>query len=118
MESETKFRYCGKLKEVSGWHMKSHRHLDFHEIIVVLKGTIETELGGTKITGTAGNVLFYPAGVAHEESAIGNVPLQTFFIGISLADTLEKALKCSSVFDTNGRLRTLAQWMHDLSSSH
>lgn len=117
MDFETNFKYCGKMNGTPEWHMKNHSHKDHHEIIVVLKGVIVAEILGNKLRGSAGHVLFYPVGVGHEEKADENLPLETYFIGLATRGRPENHKVLGPTFDRHGRLRVLAQWMHDLAHS-
>jgi quercetin dioxygenase-like cupin family protein len=42
------------------------------EIVYVIEGTLEYEIGGKKSTAKAGDVLFVPAGVAHTAKNVGS----------------------------------------------
>jgi AraC-like DNA-binding protein len=116
MSMAANYIYCGKISATSEWRMKKHFHQEHHEIIVVLKGVIVTEICGQKIRGSAGDVLFYPAGISHEENADENLPLETYYFGIATQGKPEDCKNIGPVFDRYGRLRFLAQWMCDLSN--
>jgi AraC-like DNA-binding protein len=115
MAIETSFKYCGKLAGRPSWRMKRHFHKDHHEIIVVLKGVLAAEIGGQQIRGSAGHVLFYPAGASHKEYADENLQLETYFIGMADSGRAQRRRNPGTAFDRHGRIRVLAQWMHERS---
>jgi quercetin dioxygenase-like cupin family protein len=55
----------------SGYVAPMHTHPG-EEIIYVLEGTLEYEIGGKKSTVKAGDVLFVPAGTPHTATNIGS----------------------------------------------
>lgn len=92
------------------WHIGRHHHVGMHELIVVLSGRIQTEIGGVRLDGGAGSALFYPAGMAHEEWARGGQPLTTVCIGWRGGEGERPRL----VPDARGRLTELARWLAEL----
>ena len=68
----------GHVKPNPDWQMPAHFH-HFHELIVVFGGQIEVDIAGQILTGRAGDVLFYPQGVRHEETSNPRDPVETYF---------------------------------------
>ncbi len=96
--------------------MAHHRHDDNHEMIVVLRGQIETHIAGKTLRGESGSVLFYPQGFAHKETAVGGAALETLFVGFQTGPAgANLGAKPIVSFDQTGRIQMLVQWMHELS---
>jgi len=53
-----------------GYAAPRHTHPG-EEIIYVLEGTLEYEIGGKRVTANRGDALFVPAGVVHSARNIG-----------------------------------------------
>ena len=88
--------------------MHAHRH-PFHEIIVVLSGRMKVCIRDETITAAAGDVLFYHAGLSHEEWSDREHPVRTIFIDFRSAESLDWLP--SRTADMGGRIRNLALWM-------
>ena len=90
-----------------GTRAGSHRH---HELIVITRGVLHATIGGTSCRGGAGDVLFYPAGVEHEEQSDPADPVETHFLALDLPN--EPGVHLPRIHDVHGRLRTVASWLH------
>ena len=110
-------RYVGRLNPLGPWSLDWHAHEGFHELIVVMRGRIQTTLrtagGETTVEGVAGQALFYPRTCPHAERSVGPAHLETIVVawdghGI---DTRDWPLRLN---DGSGRLTLLAQWMLEL----
>lgn len=117
MVQEILFKYCGHMFGTPEWQMKSHVHRESHEIIVVQKGVMVAKIRGREYRAGAGQVLFYPRGVFHDEQAGENLSLETFFAGVVTRGSGKICDNPGPVFDRHGRMRALAHWMHELSHS-
>jgi len=96
--------------------MDEHVHKDNHELILVLHGSILTQIRGQTLHGQRNDVLFYPRGEPHTEQAVGDEPLETLFMGWRWRpgnDVLSNAWPLM-VNDRNGRINMLMQWMREL----
>lgn len=69
------------------WHMAPHSHA-FHEIIVIVRGQLLLKTDGRRIVAKAGDVLFYRAGLVHEEAGVPRFPVHTLFIAFDSGDLL------------------------------
>lgn len=87
--------------------MAPHWH-PFHEVIVVNRGVIDVAIGGETLRGALGDVLFYHAGLVHEEHSNRRNPVATTFFSLRMAGC--NGLP-SSVRDQGGRIRQLAAWL-------
>lgn len=92
------------------WHLDAHFH-HFHELIVVFSGRMRITIGGQTLAARAGDVLFYPKGVPHEEAADPTDPAETYFVGFEPDDGMDLALPFLSR-DTTGRIRQLISWLY------
>ncbi len=104
---------CGRVAPMRGWSMREHSHRDMHEVIVPAAGRMAVRIRGNVLCGGRGIVFFYPAGEAHEERAVGDRPLETFFFGFRdpAGEFLRSPLE---VTDAEGRILMLARWMREL----
>ncbi len=58
-------------------HYKSHKH-DYHELVVIQQGRFRVSLPDGVHIAIPGDILFYPAGVLHEEWAENKNPVVTW----------------------------------------
>ncbi len=100
----------GHLLPNPDWHMAGHHHR-FHELIVVTRGKIHVKIGGVMLTGISGDLLFYRAGVVHEEFSDRDNPVETWYISFE-RKTGPKPLPVL-VRDEAGRIRETARWLHE-----
>jgi AraC-like DNA-binding protein len=61
------------------WRMSAHAHA-FHEIIAPVRGTLHVKINGEQVAGTAGDLLIYQAGNAHEEISAPDDPVETYYM--------------------------------------
>jgi AraC-like DNA-binding protein len=113
VESKTvKFRGCGRINPQPDWKLPEHVHSDFHEMILVVQGQIETHIRGQVIMGQRGDVLLYPKGQPHSERAVGGKSLETLFVSWEgMAAPTDFPLHA---FDRDGRIEQQFRWMYDL----
>jgi AraC-like DNA-binding protein len=111
-----KLEHIGHVAPQVGWGMADHVHATFHELILVIRGTLETRMRGKRYQAQCGDILFYPQGTAHAEQAISDTPLETFFLAWSWNDD-KIALSAAwplVVEDRSRRVLMLVRWMRDL----
>lgn len=106
--------HFGRIPPQLDWCVAAHVHHDCHQLIVVLNGAIETQIRGTRIVGRRGDVLYYPKGVEHEERAVGDVPLETLFVGWRWVDSTTSGHWPLHSRDVSGQIQTLMWWIHEL----
>lgn len=87
--------------------MAAHWH-PFHQVIVVNRGVFEVTIAGQSVRATAGDVLFYHAGLVHEERSNRRSPASTTFFSIQVPDC-QAIPVCTR--DQGGRIRELAAWL-------
>jgi AraC-like DNA-binding protein len=104
--------HASNLSLAHDWHLGAHRHADFHEMIVVLDGRIETDVGGDRVGGGPGTVLLYPKNVAHEERTAGGRPLSTVCLSWTGP---APAAPPFQVPDASGRIASASRWIAELS---
>jgi AraC-like DNA-binding protein len=109
-----RFLSCGRIAPTMHWSMKNHRHDRSHEIIVVLRGSLEVEIAGKTLLAGAGHALLYPKGQWHREKAVGDDPLETWYFGWTECGKGGRPMPASSVFDRDGTLRLALPWLYDM----
>jgi AraC-like DNA-binding protein len=92
------------------WHLGRHVH-PHHELIVVMEGSQRVRIDGRDVRGYAGEVLFYRAGVHHEEWQEPGHSLLTLFMTFA-CDSIPQAMPVC-LRDTERRIRTMSGWMRD-----
>ena len=98
----------GHLAPQPDWHMARHAHT-FHELIIVLRGQISVEIRGATRVARAGELLWYPTGVAHREWTSPRAPAETLFISWRWRE-LPGAWPLQQP-DTHGRISEMARWL-------
>jgi AraC-like DNA-binding protein len=96
------------------WGIRAHEH-PFHEMICILGGSQHVAISGREIVAHEGDILFYPRGVVHDERCTGRQPLDSFFINFEWDGYSKNIPLCIS--DTGGRIRILAEWLNQETSS-
>ena len=99
----------GEIIPKSDWAMPFHSHT-FHELIVVLDGTMELQAEQHIIKVEAGDLLFYRAGCVHKETSDRQNPVSTFFIAFT-ADAEAVADLPLRLRDTDARVRQMVTWL-------
>ncbi len=105
--TELKFLHAGRVSPDPQWGMASHYHENNHELIIILTGRMRVDLGGEVIQAKRGDLLFYPAGIVHEERSDPVSPVESIYFGCTFAG-LDLP---SRQQDTDGKVRTMAQWL-------
>ena len=90
------------------WGMVTHSHLH-HELIAVTAGRMTARMNGQVYTAEAGQCLWYPPGVVHEEQSDTGNPVETYYIAFRW-DGGDRAWPLCFA-DTKGRLSTLIRWL-------
>lgn len=90
------------------WHIPMHSHPN-HEIIVVLEGAQYARLQNRTYHAQPGDILFYPAGVVHEEWCNTEDPVKSVFFAL---EWNMGSIDVPKLFhDENGRVRALCAWI-------
>ncbi len=105
---QARFMSIGHVSPDAGWRMLSHHHL-FHELIGVVDGMVMVESGGVTTVAVAGDVLWYPAGVAHAERSDPAHPLESRFLTFTCPAMSARGPVRSS--DERGRIRQITAWL-------
>lgn len=103
------FLSAGEVLPQRDWRMPSHSHR-IHELIVVLGGRMTVITPGETAQGEAGDLLFYRAGLAHEEVSDPADPVNTVFIAFKAAAPLVANVALRTR-DADARVRQLAGWL-------
>jgi AraC-like DNA-binding protein len=97
----------GRILPSPYFRIKSQRH-DYNELIVVIRGILYVkEPDGASLAGKAGDLLVYPAGCWHAEESDKDDPVETIFFQFKGP----AGEKIRSIKDSDGRIRTLSQWI-------
>lgn len=100
----------GQVRPNPVWGMPPHRH-SLHEMIAVARGRMTVTTRQGVVTARAGDVLFYGAGVVHEEHSDPADPVQTYFISFHWDDyTPDVPFR---VHDRHGRVSVIVRWLFE-----
>lgn len=119
MDAACTFLGGGEILPSPRWRMPRHMH-PFHELVIVLKGRLLLRSGNEIQQADAGDIFFYHAGFAHEESSDASSPAHTYFIAFKYDEELCRALPLRAR-DADGRVRQMASWLlheHLLGAPH
>lgn len=103
------FLSVGEVQPYRDWRMPSHSHR-IHELIVVLSGRMTLITPGETVQAEAGDLLFYRAGMAHEEISDPKDPVNTFFIAFKADAPLVENIALRTR-DADARVRQMTAWM-------
>jgi AraC-like DNA-binding protein len=112
MKTNRKDLICvGHVSPDPAWRLKSHCH-HFNELIAVFAGRMHVRIGDEILHARAGDILFYPQRVAHEEWTEPQDPAETFFVGFENKHRdLHAGIPLHSR-DLDGRVRQLLSWLY------
>jgi AraC-like DNA-binding protein len=106
--AEPKILCSGIIEPNPLWHLAPHSHI-FHEIIVILRGQLLLKAEGRQIVARAGDVLFYRAGLVHEEASARRFPVRTFFLAFDAVDPMSGLPL--QFRDNSRRIRQIVSWL-------
>jgi AraC-like DNA-binding protein len=111
-----KVNHIGRVAPQVGWSMANHVHDSFHELILVLRGTLETHIRGERLQARSSDVLYYPQGLIHAEQGVGDTPLETLFLAWrwNSAESNPSDSWPLMVKDRGSRIHMLMRWMREL----
>jgi len=98
----------GRIAPDPKWALAGHSH-PFHELIVVTAGRMTARMNSQLYSAEAGQCLWYPPGVIHEERSDTGNPVETHFIAFRWNGGDRRWPLCFA--DTKGRLATLIRWL-------
>ena len=91
-----------------------HRHNEGHEIILVLRGEIHTQVSDQVTLGRPSDVLFRPQGLMHTPMAKGPEPLELIALRWRGGANLARLSYLDTRFDRNQRIRRQLDWILEL----
>lgn len=100
----------GQVRKRASWSMPPHRH-PFHELIAVLEGKMHIITPQISLCAAPGDVLFYAAGMTHEEHSDAADPVRTLFISFTWEDYVPSV--AVKAHDAARRVGTLIQWLFE-----
>jgi AraC-like DNA-binding protein len=108
-KSEPEFLGCGELLPNPRWRMRPHSHPN-HELILVKSGAMLLKTKHGELVAHSGDILFYQAGLIHEEISQPDDPVSSYFLSFSARTELpDLPLRLR---DSEGRVVELLHWMH------
>jgi len=107
--STHEFLTGGEIRPDPRWHMPWHSH-SVHELIIVLGGKMLLETAAETVRAEAGDLLFYRAGCAHQETSDRKEPVNTFYLSFKANAARTEALALRTQ-DADGRVRQMAGWL-------
>lgn len=99
---------CGAVPADPDWRMRPHFH-PFHELIAVKSGAMLLRTGKGDLIARTGDLLFYEAGLVHEEISVPEDPVSTLFLSFT-SDHLLPDLPLH-MQDREGRVLELLGWL-------
>lgn len=112
MNTDEQARYvlAALLENPPNWRRAAHAHPEEHELIVVLRGRMRARIAGQTLEASPGSLLFYPAGLEHQEDGDPADPVEVMLISFRCPGlTLEHVAFHTQ--DTLGRVRELGAWL-------
>ena len=108
-KSEPEFLGCGELLPNPRWRMRPHSH-PHHELIIIKSGAMLLKTGHSELVARPGDILFYQAGLIHEEISQPDDPVGSYFLSFGTRKKLpDLPLRMR---DSEGRMIELLSWMH------
>ncbi len=96
------------------WRIGRHQHAEQHEFVLVLGGSLQTQMAGKTWIAQPGTAVLHPAGLDHQECVVGGRPLSTLFLGWQ-AQAQEPLLDLPlHITDAHGRLAMAMRWLVDV----
>jgi len=99
---------CSEILPDPKWRMPRHSH-SHHELIVVKSGSMLLKTKRGDILAARQDMLFYEAGLVHEEISQENDPVNTLFIAFRAGELLPSFPLCMR--DSEGRVTELLSWL-------
>jgi AraC-like DNA-binding protein len=108
-KSEPEFLGCGELLPNPRWRMRPHSHPN-HELILVKNGAMLLKTKHGELIARSGDILFYQAGLIHEEISQPDDPVSSYFLSFGIRMKLpDLPLRMR---DSEGRMLELFRWIH------
>jgi hypothetical protein len=102
------FLGCGELPADPRWRLRPHFH-PFHELIAVKSGSMQLKTRHGDLVARAGDILFYEAGLVHEEISQPEDPVNSRYLSFA-SDQILPSLPLR-MQDCEGRMAELFGWM-------
>ncbi len=96
------------------WKLRPHTHR-FHEIYLLIEGSARAVFDDYSVEGKVGDVLFHPRDVEHYPAKVGKARMLFLHLRWNGYDELVDTWTTTEpVFDRQGHIRYLLNWMLDL----
>ncbi|MDD5687369.1 MAG: AraC family transcriptional regulator [Elusimicrobia bacterium] len=104
-----KLIYVGCIDPYPDRKIQKHYH-PFHEMVVLIKGSICVKISKKDIHASPGDVLLYPAGLNHRERLTSTTPAEIIVFAWKEKRKLEVPIL---THDISKRIRLLAKWAYE-----
>lgn len=108
--ANVQYQWIGRVEPDRNWRTPLHRH-PFHELILVVQGRLFVSSGSLRVNAEAGDVVIYPAGVAHAESTDPEDPLESLFLSFGAERLPYGAVTRGR--DRHGHMLHAMRWMYE-----
>lgn len=98
-------------RQHAAWVIPAHSHADHHEMVLVVDGRVDMDIGGQRLSTRAGWVKFHPAGMVHAERAAG--PAGPHLLMMSWQGGEQTGWPLHRP-DPQGRIAMLLRWLIEL----
>ncbi len=88
-----------------------HQHQQEHELILTLKGCMQTEMAGCTYRNPPGTLLYHPARMAHAELVVGARNCEFQYLSWTDDDAITIPLLPHFTMDSSGRIQSLVEWL-------
>jgi AraC-like DNA-binding protein len=95
------------------WAMGAHGHADTHELVMVIKGKVETTVPGRTWICPAGSTKYHPRGMDHAERSCGG-PGTLLLLAWKEAPGTDFSRWPLDIPDRGGRFRVVMEWLVEL----
>lgn len=103
--------FSADLRLPGDWSMPSHSHGEYHELVLVAEGSVETRMGGRTLLAPPGVAKLHPRGTPHAELASSGGRLRLLMA--AWAEVPGEAVDAwpLQAVDRSGRLRAALEWV-------
>jgi AraC-like DNA-binding protein len=111
MDTPVAFLSCFTMNLPVSHIMRWHQHDDCHELVLILRGELQTRIGEQLLQGSAGSVLFYPQGLVHAPRTGSIEPLQVRILRWRGLEHLIDPIGPAVHFDRDERIFHQTRWI-------
>jgi AraC-like DNA-binding protein len=112
--SNIQFHSCFQTSFAPHWAMKAHSHAEFHELYLILAGSIETHVEGDSAGGNAGDIMLHPRTRTHFWENTSGDELKILHVRFIGGEDFLRDWPIGPIPDRQGHVRGTLEWMLDL----